>query len=163
VTVLEETPSGYVSAPESAPEVGISRDLAKRGLYAAPVVVAIGAVFGGVNGAFSALFALGLVVVNFLLSAALISYTARVSLTLMMGAILGGYILRLGLITLAVLAVKDLSWVSLTALGITIIVTHLGLLFWELKYLAIALAFPGVRPDVPNSDHPRRNPRPKEL
>lgn len=131
-----------------APEVSISRDLVKRGLWIAPLVVGAGAVFDAADGAWSAAFSLALVLANFALAAALIAMTARISLALMMGAILFGYVLRLGLITLAVLAVKDLSWVSIPVLGGTIIVTHLGLLFWEMKYVAASLAFPGLRPDV---------------
>ena len=77
--------------------------------------------------------------------------TAPISLGLMMGAILFGYILRLALITVAVLLVKDQSWVHLPVLGITIIVTHLGLLFWEMKYVAASLAFPGLRPNAQDS------------
>ena len=46
----------------------------------------------------------------------------------MMGAVLFGYLIRLGLIFLAVFLVKDAGWISLPALGTTIIVTHLGLL-----------------------------------
>ena len=87
--------------------------------------------------------------VNFLLSALLISSTAKISLGLMMGATLFGYLIRLGLIMLAVLLVKDASWISLPALGATIIVTHLGLLLWELKYVAISLAHPGLKPARP--------------
>jgi hypothetical protein len=34
----------------------------------------------------------------------------------------------------------------MTALGITVIVTHLGLLFWELRYVSASLAFPGLKP-----------------
>ena len=131
-----------------APEVSISRDLVKRGLWIAPVVVAVGAIFDAADGAWSAAFSLALVLVNFAAAAALIAVTARISLALMMGAILFGYVLRLGLITIAVLVVKDFSWVSIPVLGGTIIVTHLGLLFWEMKYVAASLAFPGLRPDV---------------
>jgi hypothetical protein len=50
---------------------------------------------------------------------------------------------------LAVLLVKDAAWISLPALGATIIVTHLGLLLWELKYVAISLAHPGLKPARP--------------
>jgi hypothetical protein len=64
----------------------------------------------------------------------------------MMGAVLFGYLARLGLIFLAVLLVRDAGWISLGALGATIIVTHLGLLLWELKYVAISLAHPGLKP-----------------
>jgi hypothetical protein len=131
-----------------SPEVSISRDLVKRGLIVAPILVLIGGVAAGADGAWSAAFAIGLILLNFSMAAWLISVTARISLGLMMGAILFGYILRLALITLAVLLIKDMSWVSIPVLGVTIIVTHLGLLFWEMKYVAASLAFPGLKPDV---------------
>jgi hypothetical protein len=112
------------------------------------VVVGVGAIAAGTSGAWSSAFALALILLNFSIAAGLISVTARISLGLMMGAILFGYIFRLALITVAVLLVKDMSWVSIPVLGITIIVTHLGLLFWEMKYVAASLAFPGLKPDV---------------
>ena len=129
-----------------APEVTVSLDIVKRGLYAAPVIVAVCAVFAGLDGAFSALYGVGLVLVNFAFSAALVAGTARISLGLMMGAVMFGYIGRLGLIFLAVILVRDASWISLTALGLTIIVTHLGLLVWEMRYVAASLAFPALKP-----------------
>ena len=132
-----------------APEVDITKDLVKRGLIVAPVLVAICGVIWGLDGALSALFAIGLVLVNFALSAAIVSATAKISLGLMMGAVLFGYLIRLGLILLAVVLVKDASWISRPALGAAIIVTHLGLLAWELKYLAISLAHPGLKPARP--------------
>jgi hypothetical protein len=130
-------------------EIKVSADMVKRGVVVAPLLVAIAAVIWGADGAWSSLFAIALVLVNFLLSAALISYTAKISLGLMMGATLFGYLIRLGLIMLAVLLVKDAGWISLPALGATIIVTHLGLLLWELKYVAITLAHPGLKPARP--------------
>jgi hypothetical protein len=135
-------------------EMTISADMVKRGLIVAPVLVAIAAIIWGADGARSALFAIALVLVNFALSAALIAWTARISLALMMGATLFGYLVRLGLIALAVLLVRDASWISLPALGATIIVTHLGLLLWELKYVAISLAYPGLKPPARSSARP---------
>ena len=76
------------------------------------------------------------------------------SLGLMMGATLFGYLIRLGLIFLAVYLVKDADWISLPALGATIIVTHLGLLAWELKYVAMSLAQPGLKSAPPTSPAP---------
>ena len=84
--------------------------------------------------------------VNFALAAALISTTARISLALMMGAVLFGYLIRLGIIFAAVVLVRNMSWISLPALGCTIIVTHLGLLFWELRHVSASLAYPGLKP-----------------
>ncbi len=130
-------------------EIQISADMIKRGLVVAPVMIAICALIWGTAGAWSSAFAIGLVLLNFAVSAALISSTAKISLGLMMGATLFGYLIRLGLIMLAVLLVKDAGWISLPALGATIIVTHLGLLFWEMKYVAISLAHPGLKPARP--------------
>lgn len=132
-----------------APEVGVSRDMVRRGLLVAPVLVAVCGVIWGVNGAWSSAFAIALVLVNFGLAAAFIAVTARISLSLMMAAILFGYLIRLGLIFLAVFLVRDAGWISLPALGTSIIVTHLGLLFWEMKYVAISLAHPGLKPARP--------------
>jgi hypothetical protein len=129
-----------------APEIDVSRDIGKRGLIAAPVIVAISLVIWGTAGAWSSAYGTAIVLANFLLSAAIIATTARISLSLMMGAVMFGYLIRLGLIFIAVWFVKDASWISLPALGATIIVTHLGLLGWELKYVAISLAHPGLKP-----------------
>jgi hypothetical protein len=129
--------------------VSVSRDIVRRGLIVAPVLVAICGVIWGVDGAWSSAYAIAIVLLNFGLAAALIAVTARISLTLMMAAILFGYLIRLGLIFLAVFLVRDASWISLPALGTSIIVTHLGLLIWEMKYVAISLAHPGLKPARP--------------
>ena len=127
-------------------ESEIALDMVKRALPVAPVLLLVCGVVWGVPGALSAAFAIALVLVNFALSAGLLAWTARISLALMMGAALGGYLLRLILITAAVLLVKDQSWVRLWPLGLTLVVTHLGLLLWETKYVSASLAFPGLKP-----------------
>jgi hypothetical protein len=127
-------------------EVSVSRDMVKRGGVVAPVVIAACGVVWGGDGAWSSAYGIAIVLVNFMLAATLIAATARISLGLMMGATLFGYLIRLGLIFLAVYLVRDAGWISLPALGATIIVTHLGLLIWELKYVALSLAHPGLKP-----------------
>lgn len=143
------TPAMVTQLDGEPVEMQVSADMIKRGLVVAPILIAICALIWGSAGAWSSAFAIGLVLVNFALSAALISYTAKISLGLMMGATLFGYLIRLGLILLAVLLVKDAGWISLPALGTTIIVTHLGLLLWEMKYVAISLAHPDLKPARP--------------
>jgi len=132
-----------------APEVAVSTDMIKRGLIAAPALIAVCAVIWGANGAWSSAYGIAIVLVNFALAAALIAGAARISLGLMMAAVLFGYLIRLALVFLAVWLVKDTAWISLPALGSTIIVTHLGLLFWEMKYVAMSLAYPGLKPTKP--------------
>ena len=137
------------SLPGPAPEVGVSKDMVKRGLIVAPLIIAICGFIWGMNGVWSSAYGIAIVLVNFGLAAALVAGSARISLGLMMGAVLFGYLIRLGLIFLAVLLVKDATWISLPALGATIIVTHLGLLVWEMKYVALSLAHPGLKPTRP--------------
>lgn len=143
---VQQSPFAAAAAGQ-APEVGISRDIVRRGLMVAPAFLVVSGVIWGLDGALSSAFGLALVLVNFSLAAALIGVTAPISLALMMGVSLFGYLVRLGLISLAVFLVRDASWVSLGSLGATIIVSHLGLLFWEMKYIAASLAFPGLRPN----------------
>jgi hypothetical protein len=132
--------------PGPSPEVSVSNDMVKRGLMVAPVLVAICGLIWGVDGASSSAYAIAIVLVNFALAAGIVAVTAKISLRLMMASVLFGYLVRLGLIFLAVYLVKDARWISLPALGATIIFTHLGLLVWELKYVAISLAYPGLKP-----------------
>jgi hypothetical protein len=76
----------------------------------------------------------------------MVQLLARISLMFMVMAAMGGFVLRLGLITVAVLVVKDQSWVELVPLGLTLVVTHLGLLIWEARHLSLSLAYPTVKP-----------------
>lgn len=136
--------SARVEGP--APEGVIARDIAKRALMVAPVFLLVSGLIWGLDGAFSAGYGLVIVVCNFLLAAALLTWSANISAGLMMGAALFGYLIRLALIFLAVWLVRDAAWVVLLPLGLTIIVAHLGLLFWEMKFVSASLAFPALKP-----------------
>ena len=131
-----------------SPEAEITRDIVKRGLIVAPLLIGASWLIWGSAGAWSSAYGLGLVLCNFMIAAGLVATTARISYALMMAATLFGYILRLGIIALAVMLVRNESWVDLMALGLTLIVTHLGLLFWEMRYVSASLAFPGLRPNL---------------
>lgn len=133
--------------PESpAVEREIAFDMLKRGIWFAPAIVIATTAIWGSDGASSASVAIGVVVVNLVLAALSLSWAARRSLTLVMAVALGGFAVRMGLVTVVLLLVKDESWIDLTALGVTVLVTHLGLLFWELRYVSASLAFPALKP-----------------
>ena len=129
-----------------AVEAEVAGDMARRALPALPALVLVAGLVWGVDGALSAAFAVVLVLANLGLSAAMLGRAARISLPLLMVAALGGFILRLGLLTAAVFAVKDQPWVDMVALGITLVVTHLGMLAWEVRHVSASLAYPGVKP-----------------
>lgn len=139
-------PSFAGDASAAGVERRVASDMIRRTLPALPVIIAVAAVFWGLDGALSAGFAILLVLLNFLLSAALLSWSARISLGVLMVVAMTGFIVRLALITAIVLLVKDQAWVSLVPLGLTLIVTHLGLLIWETRHVSTSLAFPGLKP-----------------
>jgi hypothetical protein len=134
-----------------AVEMEVALDLLRRALWVAPVLIVLTGAIWGLNGALSTGYGIALVVANFLVSAAMLAWTAKISISLMMGTALFGYLMRLGLIFLAVWVVRDASWVELVPLGLTIVVTHLGLLFWEMRYVSATLAFPGLKPATKGS------------
>ena len=132
----------------AAPEVEreIAFDMLKRGVWLAPVVVLASAMIWGVEGAASALLAIAVVTVNLVIAALALSWAAKISLTAIMAVALGGFALRMGLVVAVLFGVRDADWLNMTALAILILVTHLGLLFWELRYVSASLAFPGLKP-----------------
>lgn len=136
------------SVPPAGPPVEaiVVNDMVRRAAPALPVLILLAGLMWGVDGALSAAFAVALVVANFVLAAALLAGAARISYVLVAVAAMGGFVLRLGLITAVVLLVKDQAWVEIVPLGLTLAVTHLGLLIWEARHVSFSLAFPGVKP-----------------
>lgn len=129
-----------------AVEQQVAWDMIRRGLPVAPVLMLGAGAIWGVDGALSSGYAVLLVMANFALSAAILTFAARISLAVMMSAVLGGYLLRLALVTVAVLAVIHQSWVVVVPLALTLMITHLGLLIWETRYVSATLAYPALKP-----------------
>jgi hypothetical protein len=134
---------------EAAPppvEREIVTDLLRRGAMVAPVLLLASTLIWGRSGALSSAYALGLVLLNFALSAAVLSRASRMSPNTIMAAVLGGFLVRMTFVAVAIAVVHDMSWVSRAPLAITVVATHLGLLIWETRYLSISLAFPALKP-----------------
>ncbi len=129
-----------------AAEQQVARDMIRRGLLVAPALLAVAAAIWGLHGAESAGYAMVVVLANLALSAAILTYTARISLAAMMAGVLGGYVVRLALVTVAVLAVIHQAWVVVIPLALTLMITHLGLLIWEARYVSATLAYPALKP-----------------
>ncbi len=131
---------------ETAPEQEIARDLAVRAALVSPVMLALGAIGWGWDGFWSAGYALVIVAANFLLAAAAITWGAKISPAAMFGAVMFGFVVRLGIITAAVLPIRNSEWFEVAPFAISLLVTHLGLLAWETRHVAASLAFPGLKP-----------------
>jgi hypothetical protein len=137
---------GATPALEVAYEAGIARDLARRAALITPIVLVGTGLAWGLGGAVSAAVGLALVAANFLASARVIAGAARRSQSAVFGTVLGGYVLRLGLILGIVLALQQVSWVNIPVLVVTIAVSHLVLVTWELRFVSFSLAAPGLKP-----------------
>jgi hypothetical protein len=140
------SPTGLDPAPPPV-ERTIALDMVRRGALVAPVLIALGAAVWGAGGAASVAYGIGIVLVNLLLSALMLEWAAKRGATVLMGAALGGFLVRMGLATVAILLVRGQSWVEMVPLGIAVLVSSLGLLFWETRYVSATLAFPGLKPN----------------
>jgi hypothetical protein len=124
-------------------------DIVRHGVVVAPLIVLVAGLARGWDGAASAAVAIGVVLANFLAAAAIMTRAARNGPAAIGAAALGGYVVRLGVIFGALFFLRRLSWIDLPTLGIVLVGTHVGLLFWETKYVSLSLAAPGLRPARP--------------
>ena len=138
--------AGSSTARAPGVEWEMATDMVRRAVPLAPLPVVLGAAFSGVAGALSAAFGVVLVLANLVGAAALMAWAARRSLGVLAGVAVGGFAARLGLLTLTVWLVKDLAWVELVPLGLTIVVAQVGLLWWEARHVSLSLAYPGLKP-----------------
>ncbi|MGH3851338.1 MAG: hypothetical protein ACRDRT_16890 [Pseudonocardiaceae bacterium] len=147
------------AGPEVEREVVV--DMIKRALPLLVPLVGLAWLISGPKMAASVGLAVALVLVNFLLAAAMLSWGARTSSAALMGAALGGFLLRMVLLLGALLLLRHRSWVSITPLALTLLVSHVALLVWELRRVSASLAYPGLKPVASKSavDRSALNPR----
>ena len=124
------------------PERAVVLDMARLGLYLGPVFIAIATIFWGPTGLASSLFAFALVSANLALGAYIIERAAAISLNALMGAVLGGFVLRLIVLTAVVLPVRRFSWFDVAPFAITLVGGHLALLSWESHRVSTTLTSP---------------------
>lgn len=134
--------------PEVTPAVEreVARDLLRRGLAAGPVLTAVAAAIWGVRGGVSAAFALAVVLANFAVAGVLAGWAGRRSPGWVGGVALGGFALRMAMVTAAVLSVRRADWLEPTALGVCLVACHLALLAWQARHVSLSLAFPALSP-----------------
>ena len=112
-------------------ELILVRSLLRRAVVVGPLAVVLSGLIRGLDGAVAAVIGVILVVGYYLLSGALMSWLARVSLGAYHAGALFGFVARLGLIVATMLAVAALFDVDRPALGLTVIATYMVLLLWE--------------------------------
>ena len=112
-------------------EADIARSTVARAIYVAPILILVFGVLRGWEGAWSAAIGIAVVAVNFLLSGAILSISARISLQAYHAAALIGFFLRLVLLIGAVYLIASLVEVDRVAFGISAVVAYFTLLTWE--------------------------------
>lgn len=112
-------------------EANLARDTVARAIYIGPALVILFAVLRGWDGAWSAALGVAVVIANFLLSGAILSISARISLQAYHAAALIGFFLRLGLFVGAVYLIANLVEVDRLAFGIAAVFAYFTLLTWE--------------------------------
>lgn len=142
---VSEAPDASPAAPE-APEREVAFDMVRRSVFFAVPLLAAGAVGWQWSGVWSVGLALGLVLLNLVLGAACIGWGARIGPNALVAAVLGGYVLRLGIVAAAVLPVVRFDWFEMLPFAVALLVTHLGLLVVESRQVAVSAAFPGLKP-----------------
>ncbi|MFO7294022.1 MAG: hypothetical protein FWJ92_05185 [Actinomycetes bacterium] len=123
-------------AGEIPVEATLARHTASRAVYVGPVLVALFWLARGPEGALASALGVGVVVANFLLSGAMMSISARISLAVYHAAALFGFFLRLGLIVATMLLITRMIDIDRVAFGVTAVVAYLALIAWETRAVA---------------------------
>jgi hypothetical protein len=122
----------YKPVPDERPiEAIIGKNIAKRSLFVAPVLALIFGILQGWPGVVAALVGVAIVVGNFLLGGYIMARAARVSMSMYHAAALFGFLIRLGLITVSMLVIANVTDLDRMTLGISVVASYLVLLSWE--------------------------------
>ena len=118
-------------------ELLMARSIVRRVAVVGPLLLAVFGLARGIDGLVAAAIGVVIVAGYYLLSGAMMSWLARVSLGAYHAGALFGFVVRLGLIVATMLAVIALLEVDRTALGLTVIATYIVLLLLEAAALGI--------------------------
>ena len=146
MSIKQKMEEEIVESVSELPEKRIANHLALRALWFSPFFLILSALGWGLSGAVSSLLALFLVAVNFLAGAAIITISVKISPNMLYGSVLGGYVIRLAILTGVVMSVRPFDWFETVPFAMTLLVTHLGLLATETRYISASLAYPDLKP-----------------
>jgi hypothetical protein len=118
------------------PEHELVRRLLPYSLPAFAVAALTGGLFSGAGAAWSGGIAVIVVTANFVGNAYSVSWAARIGPTVLMAVGLGGFMVRLATLTVALLLLDRLSWFSPLAFAAAFVPTTIALLAVEMKLLA---------------------------
>jgi hypothetical protein len=123
-------------AGNAEPERAIVRRVVPFGPPAGLAALLIGGLVASWGTGWSAATGVGVVVANAVANALLLSRAARISLTAYSVAVMGGFVVRLGVIVAIMFALNRLSWFSPLAFGLAVVPATILLLAYEMKLIA---------------------------
>ena len=131
MTSDQELAARYQPVPGADVEAVLGRHIALRALWVTPLLAAIFWLANGPGGAIAAAVGSAIVAVNFLAAGWVLSKSARISLSLYHAAAFVGFVIRLGLITLAIILVGRATNIDRLSMGVAAVVSYLVLLTLE--------------------------------
>jgi ATP synthase protein I len=115
------------------------RELVHRALpFIAPVAIVsfvVAASIGGGDAGWSAVIGVAVVTGNFLTSALSIAWAARISPAMIAAVALGGFLLRIVVLVVALVLLNTLFWFSPLAFALTVVPTTIALIAFEMRIL----------------------------
>lgn len=120
-----------VEQEQVAVESIMAKHMVSRAIYVAPILAIIFYFISGWLGAMSSVLGSLVIVGNFLIAGAVLSVSAKISLSVYHAAALFGFFLRLGLVVLSMLLIAQFVDIDRPAFGITAVVAYMVLLSWE--------------------------------
>ena len=133
---------------DRAPELTVAFDMLKRSIFVAVPLLVAGFWGWSWSGLVSVLIALTLVLINLILGAQVIAFGVLLDDKGFMATVLGGYLLRLGIIAVAMLSLRNQDWFEMTPFAVSLLTTHIGLLAVECRHVSLSSAHPGLKPSV---------------
>ena len=118
------------------PERELIRRISPFALPVAALAFAAGALLSGADAGWSAAIAIAVVFANFLAHGSSIAWGARVSPVMLYAVGLGGFIVRLAVIAVAMLLLQQLDWFSVVAFVAALVPATVALLVVEMKLLS---------------------------
>jgi hypothetical protein len=118
------------------PEREIVRRAIPYGLPALVLALLVGGVAAGWNVGWSAAIGVAVVVANALANAMLLSGAAKISLTAYSAAVMGGFVVRLGVIVAFMFLLNRFAFFSPLAFGLAVVPATILLLGYEMKLVA---------------------------
>ena len=131
-----------------SPASEVANDLVRRGLMAMPVAVMTSFFIGGPTAAAAVAIGMTIILGNFWLSAKILAWASTISHGMVASTSISGYFIRSFIIAGLVWLLKDVSSVNLLWLVFSLVIAHLGLLLWELRYVSTTIAHPGLKPSA---------------